>query len=121
MFMENLITAKKTEENGIIIFTFFWDLDETNARNVFENIHFEIWDFKQKKVIFNFKLLKYLNSKSLWYISEICSYLDENEWKFYICNCSNKIKEILKLVWVDYILPIVATQKDAIDLLKNIN
>ena len=116
--MGETLKAQKKEQDWILIFYFSWYLDETNSDAIFENIHKEIWDFTNKKVIFNFSWLTYLNSKSLWYISEIWVYLDESNGKFYITNCSDWIKNILSLIWIEKILNIVLTEEEAIKLIK---
>lgn len=116
--MEIFRKVEKKEVNWIMIFIFPWDIDETNVDEIFEHIHKDLWNFKEKKVIFNFIWVKYLNSKSLWYISQVCSIVDEEWWKMYISNCYDEVKEILNLVWIDYILPIVKTEEEAINLLS---
>ena len=51
--METLIEVNKKEENGIFIFEFTWELDETNADKTFKTIYDQIWDFEGKNIIFN--------------------------------------------------------------------
>jgi hypothetical protein len=43
--METLIEVNKKEENGITIFEFSGELDETNADKTFKKIYDEIGDF----------------------------------------------------------------------------
>ena len=113
--METLIEVNKKEENWIMIFEFSWELDETNADKTFKSIYDEIWDFKSKKIIFNLKWLKYLNSKSIWYIADVFSNIEDNNGKMYISNCSDWVKDILELVGITTIIPTVADKKDAVD------
>ncbi len=47
--METLIEVNKKEENGIIIFEFSWELDETNADKTFKSIYDEVGEFAGKK------------------------------------------------------------------------
>jgi anti-anti-sigma regulatory factor len=63
--METLIEIKKRDVNGVTIFDFTGELDETNADTTFTNIYEQIGDFAHQKIIFNLTGLKYLNSKSI--------------------------------------------------------
>lgn len=116
--MKNVLTLEKLD-NWVLIFEFSWYLDETNVWEVFESIHAELGDFINKKVIFDLQNLEYLNSRSLGSLYEIDSLLTDNWWKIYITNCNDKVKSILDLVWVDYLLPIVSTKEEALKLLLN--
>ena len=48
--METLIKINKSEEKGILIFEFSWELDETNADKTFKSIYEQIWEFENKKM-----------------------------------------------------------------------
>lgn len=112
--METLIEVKKSEQNGITIFTFNWELDETNADKTFTSIYSDIWNFNNKKIIFDLWWLKYLNSKSIWYIADIYSNIEENEWAMCICWCDEWVKDVLELVWITTIIPTVDSLEEAI-------
>jgi len=116
--METLIEVNKKDQDGIMIFEFKWELDETNADKTFASIYNEIWDFKNKKIIFNLKGLKYLNSKSIGYIADVFSNIEDNEGKMYISDCDEGVKDVLELVGITTIIPTVDTEKEA---LKEIN
>lgn len=116
--METLIEVNKKEQNWILIFEFSGELDETNADKTFTNLYNEIWSFSNKKIIFNLINLKYLNSKSIGYIADIYSNIEENEWKMYITNCDEWVKDILELVWITTIIPTVDTIEEAIKILS---
>jgi anti-anti-sigma factor len=58
--------------------------------------------------------LKYLNSKSIGYIADIYSNIEDNNWKMFISNCSEWVKDILDLVWITVIIPTVDDQDEAI-------
>ena len=116
--METLIEVNKKEENWVLIFQFNWELDETNADKTFKAIYDQIWDFKtNSKIIFNLSELKYLNSKSIWYIADVFSNIEDVEWKMYITNCSEWVKDILELVGIT---TIVHTLDDVSDALADI-
>lgn len=117
--METLIEVNKKEENWILIFEFTWELDETNADKTFNSLYNEIWDFSDKKIILNLKGLKYLNSKSIGYIADIFSNVEDNEWKMYISNCDEWVKDVLELVGITTIIPTVDSEKEAIEAIKN--
>ncbi len=112
--METLIEVNKKEENWIIIFEFTWELDETNADKTFKSIYEAIGDFGNKKIILNMSGLKYLNSKSIGYIADVFSNIEDNEWQMQITNCSEWVKDILELVGITTIVPTVDDEKDAI-------
>lgn len=119
--METFINIEHNEVDWILIFTFEWELDETNVDRIFKSLYLEIWDFTNKKVIFNFSKLKYINSKATWYIALYYSHIDEFWWKMYICWCSNTIMDILDLVWITKVADIIPTQDEAIEIAKNAN
>lgn len=112
--METIIEVNKKEVDWKVIFTFSWELDETNADKTFSSIYEEIWDFSSKKIIFNLKWLKYMNSKSIWYIADVFSNIEDNKWEMYITNCSEWVKDVLELVWITTIIPIADTEEDAL-------
>ncbi len=112
--METLIEVNKKEENGIIIFWLTWELDETNADKTFKHIYDSIWTFDNIKVILNLKGLKYLNSKSIWYIADLFSNIDENGWKMVISDCDEGVIDVLELVGITTIIDTVETEKEAI-------
>jgi len=116
--METLIKITKREEENILIFTFEWELDETNADNTFKDIYEQIGEFENKKIIFNMSGLKYLNSKSIGYIADVFSNIEDNEWEMYISNCDEGVKDVLELVWITTIIPTVDTEEEALSELK---
>jgi len=116
--METLIKITKREEGDILIFTFAGELDETNADNTFKDIYEQIGSFENKKIIFNMSELKYLNSKSIGYIADVFSNIEDNEWEMYISNCDEGVKDVLELVWITTIIPTVDTEEEALSELK---
>lgn len=116
--METLIEVNKKEENGITIFAFKWELDETNADKTFTGIYNEVGDFSGKKIIFDLGELKYLNSKSIGYIADIFSNIEENDGEMYICKCDEGVNDVLELVGITTIIPTVATLEEATEALS---
>ena len=116
--METLIKVEKTEEKGILIFEFSGELDETNADKTFKNIYEQIGDFEDKKIIFKLTNLKYLNSKSIWYIADVFSNIEENDSQMYISNGTDWVKDILELVWITQIIPTVDHVSEAISAMS---
>ncbi len=112
--METLIEVNKKEENGILVFEFSGELDETNADKTFKTIYDEIGGFENKKIVFNMSGLKYLNSKSIGYIADVFSNIEDNEGQMHISNCSEGVKDILELVGITTIVPTVDTEEEAI-------
>lgn len=114
--METLIEVNKKEENGILVFQFSGELDETNADKTFKSIYDQIGDFAANtKIIFNLSDLKYLNSKSIGYIADVFSNIEDVEGKMYITNCSEWVKDILELVGITTIVPTFDDIKEAIE------
>jgi len=112
--METLIEINKRQEGEVEIYDFTGELDETNADNTFTNIYEQIWDFSDKKILFNLSGLKYLNSKSIGYIADVFSNLEDNDGSMYISNCDEWVKDVLELVWITTIIPTVDTEEEAI-------
>lgn len=114
--METLIEVNKKEENWVLIFQFNWELDETNADKTFKVVYEQIGKITDTtKIIFNLSELKYLNSKSIGYIADVFSNVEDAGWKMYISNCSEWVKDILELVWITTIIPTVDDQKEALE------
>ena len=113
--METLIEVNKKDSNGVIIFEIAWELDETNADKTFKSIYEQIWEFEGKNIIFNLSGLKYLNSKSIGYIADVFSNIEDAGGQMYISNCSDWVKDILELVGITTIIPTVDTEKKALD------
>lgn len=113
--METLIEVKKRQEGSIIVFDFTGELDETNADKTFTNVYEQIGDFSDKKIIFNLTGLKYLNSKSIWYIADVFSNIEDNDGQMYISNCDEGVKDVLELVGITTIIPTVDTEKEALN------
>ncbi|NDK09474.1 anti-sigma factor antagonist [Candidatus Gracilibacteria bacterium] len=112
--METLIEVKKRQEGDIVIFDFAGELDETNADKTFTTIYEMIGEFTGKKIIFNLEGLKYLNSKSIGYIADVFSNLEDSEGEMYISNCDEGVKDVLELVGITTIIPTVDTEAEAI-------
>ena len=116
--METAIEINQKEEAGITIFEFAGELDETNADKTFTALYNDIGDFTDKKIIFNLHGLKYLNSKSIWYIADVFSNIEDNDGQMYISNCDEGVKDVLELVGITTIIPTVDTVEVAIQELS---
>lgn len=116
--METHIEVNKTLHEDIMIFLFTGELDETNADKTFGSIYEQIGDFSKKKILFNLEGLKYLNSKSIGYIADVFSNIEDNNGKMYISNCDEGVKDVLELVGITTIIPTVDTQAQALEALK---
>lgn len=112
--METLIEVVKKQEDDVTIFEFTWELDETNADSTFTSVYEQIGDFSDKKILFNLAGLKYLNSKSIGYIADVFSNLEDNDGRMYISNCDEGVKDVLELVGITTIIPTVDTQEEAL-------
>jgi len=106
---------KKRDAANVIIFDFIGELDETNADSTFTSIYEQIWDFTDKNILFNLAGLKYLNSKSIWYIADVFSNIEENDGQMYISNCDEGVKDVLELVGITTIIPTVDAEAEALE------
>lgn len=116
--METLMEVKLRKVDEVLVFDFVWELDETNADKTFTWIYEDIGNYRGKKIIFNFSGLKYLNSKSIWYIADVFSNLEENNGMMYITNCDEGVKDVLELVGITTIIPTLDTESEALTALK---
>ena len=85
-YMNTPIEIKSKNVQDAMIFEFHGELDETNADKTFTDIYSSIGDFKSKKIILNLVELKYLNSKSIGYIADIFSNLEDVGSKMALSN-----------------------------------
>ena len=102
--------TKQQNEDGSLEYFFTWELDETNADLTFEPFYKELKDFKWK-LIFDFKDLKYINSKTIGYLVDTFSNIEESWWEMYIRNCTWWIKDTLNFTWIDTIIPYIDEEK----------
>ena len=116
--MNTPIDIKKKSAGTIEIFEFHGELDETNADKTFTAIYNTIGDFTGKKVIFNLVGLKYLNSKSIGYIADIFSNIEDGNGQMYITDMTDEVKDTLELVGITSIINITATEQEAIAALN---
>lgn len=116
--METVIEVKKRENWQTVIFDFTWELDETNADKTFSSIYEQIGDFANKNILFNLMGLKYLNSKSIGYIADVFSNIEDNEGQMYISNCDEGVQDVLELVGITTIIPTVDTEEEALEAME---
>ena len=116
--METLIEVKRREAGDVIIFDFVGELDETNADKTFSTLYEQVWDFTWKKILFNLMGLKYLNSKSIGYIADVFSNLEDNEGLMHISNCDEGVRDVLELVGITTIIPTVDTEAEALEAMS---
>ncbi|EKE26407.1 MAG: hypothetical protein ACD_4C00302G0003 [uncultured bacterium (gcode 4)] len=112
--MNTPIEIKKKVIAWIEVFEFIGELDETNADKTFTAIYNSIWDFTWKKLIFNFSWLRYLNSKSIWYIADIFSNIEDWNWQMFLTNMLDEVKDTLELVWITSIITTYALESEAL-------
>lgn len=111
--MNTPIDIKKKSVAWVIVFEFVGELDETNADKTFTAVYNSIWDFTSKKLVFNFSWLKYLNSKSIWYIADIFSNIEDWNGQMFLTNMTEEVKDTLELVWITTIITTLDTEEEA--------
>ena len=113
-YMNTPIEIKSKNEQGAMVFEFHGELDETNADKTFTDIYSSIGDFKSKKIILNLVELKYLNSKSIGYIADIFSNLEDVGSKMALSNILPEVHDTLELVGILQIIPAFASEQEAV-------
>lgn len=99
--MSTLVTLdflKLTEYPDFQIVKFKGQIDESNLKEVIEQITPYADNPAVKALIFDFTDLEFLNSKVIGYIADLHSRLDEQERKLVISGASNDVTDILELV-----------------------
>lgn len=115
--MNTPIEVNAKNLNDVMVFEFHGELDETNADKTFTSIYNAIGDFSGKKVLFNLAGLKYLNSKSIGYIADIFSNIEDGNGKMAISNMTEEVKDTLELVGITTIIAIADTESDGIAMM----
>lgn len=105
--MKTNIEVNIKEDDNSLVYSFTWELDETNADSTFEPIDKALKEYNSKKVIFDFKTLKYINSKTIGYLIDIFSNIEDAWWEMFIRNCNWWIRDTLNFTWVDTIIPYI--------------
>lgn len=112
--MNTPIDIKKRTFWSVDVFEFIWELDETNADKTFTAIYNAIGDFAKKSIIFNMSGLKYLNSKSIGYIADIFSNIEDAAGQMFITNLTDEVRDTLELVWITTIITTLDTENEAL-------
>lgn len=112
--LTQLDVRKSSTDNGIRIFSFHGELDETNVDSTFPNIIADIGDFGNARTLFNFSELSYLNSKSIGYIADIAQRSEDGGGKFSICCLTAEVRDTLDLVGITNIIPVFDTEDAAL-------
>jgi anti-anti-sigma factor len=112
--MNTPIEIKHTQIQGVEVFEFHGELDETNADKTFTAIYNAVGDFTGKKILFNLIGLKYLNSKSIGYIADIFSHIEDGNGQMQLSNLGEEAKDTLELVGITTIIAVSATQEEAL-------
>lgn len=112
--MNTPIDIKRRTYSWVEVFEFIGELDETNADKTFTAVYNVIWDFSWKKIIFNLSGLRYLNSKSIWYIADIFSNIEDWNWQMFLTNMTDEVRDTLELVWITTIITSLDKEQEAL-------
>ncbi len=115
--MNTAIEVKTKQVGDVMVFEFHGELDETNADKTFTTIYNEIGDFAGKKVLFNLLGLKYLNSKSIGYIADIFSNIEDGNGKMCITNMTDEVKDTLELVGITTIVAVTDIEAEGLAMM----
>lgn len=116
--MNTPIDIKKKNIGSVDIFEFHGELDETNADKTFTAVYNTIGDFSGKKIIFNLLGLKYLNSKSIGYIADIFSNIEDGNGAMCITNMTEEVKDTLELVGITSIIATADTEEAGLSIVN---
>ena len=105
---------KHVTPEGVKVFAFLGELDETNVDSTFPAIISDIGGFENSRTLFDFSGLQYLNSKSIGYIADISQRTEEVGGKFALCSLSAEVHDTLDLVGITSILPIYGSEAEAV-------
>lgn len=89
---------------NLVILSFEWELDEQNTDSTFSKIYDRFWEFRDINILLDLSKLKYIDSKSIWYISDIFSKTEDRDNKTAIIGCQPGILDIFELVWITLII-----------------
>lgn len=112
--LTQLEVKKSSTNTGVKIFSFHWELDETNVDTTFPNIIADIGDFTGARILFNLIELKYLNSKSIGYIADIAQRTEDGKGKFALSNIGAEVRDTLDLVGITSIVPVFEAEDTAL-------
>ena len=112
--MNTAIEIKTKQVGDVTVFEFHGELDETNADKTFTSIYNSVGDFTGKKILFNLVGLKYLNSKSIGYIADIFSNIEDGNGQMCITNMTEEVKDTLELVGITTIVSIFNTENEGL-------
>ncbi|MDD2744967.1 MAG: STAS domain-containing protein [Candidatus Gracilibacteria bacterium] len=112
--MNTAIEIKTKQVGSVMVFEFHGELDETNADKTFTSVYNAVGDFTGKKILFNLVGLKYLNSKSIGYIADIFSNIEDGNGQMCISNMTEEVKDTLELVGITTIVSVTDTEAEAL-------
>lgn len=112
--MNTPIEIKTKAVGPVTVFEFHGELDETNADKTFTSVYNLVGDFTGKKIVFNLIGLRYLNSKSIGYIADIFSNIEDGGGAMYLTNMSEEVKDTLELVGITTIVSVADSEAEAI-------
>ncbi|MDD2565811.1 MAG: STAS domain-containing protein [Candidatus Gracilibacteria bacterium] len=112
--MNTPIDIKKRNYDKVEVFEFIGELDETNADKTFTAIYNAIGDFTGKILVFNFSGLKYLNSKSIGYIADIFSNIEDGNGQMFLTNMTDEVRDTLELVGITTIIETFNTEQEVL-------
>ncbi len=109
--MTTFASVEYQEIEGIFVFTFTGEIDETNADEIFKKIY-NI--FSGRFIIFNFSGLTYGNSKFLGYVASMYEYIWEKEGDMVICECGSAVSTMFDIAGIFLIIPATNTLEEAL-------
>jgi anti-anti-sigma factor len=111
------IQNNKTPD-GVYIFSFAGELDETNVDATMPGIIVTIGDFSGVRIVFDMARLTYLNSKSIGYIADISERIKSGNGKFALASLTPEVYDTLDLVGITSIVDVYTSQTEAISGVK---
>lgn len=111
------INIQLSQNIDVNIYIFQWELDTFNNDKTFDKLYTDLWNF-DKKIIFDFSNLTYIDSRSISYVFDIYDMVDKNWWKLFICNCNFQVRDVFELVWITTIIPCFDDIEEALEEIR---
>jgi anti-anti-sigma factor len=81
-----------------------------------------MWNIEKwnhSKYILNLSQIKYMNSKSIWYISSMYEFITDNQKMMHLVSDNKELTEILDMVWMKWYIPFYTTNEESIKEMKS--
>ena len=107
---------RTNREGGILIASTEGRVDGTNAREFDDALQAAISE-RDSALIMDLEALSYISSAGLRVLLTVAKTLQKRDGKFVVCSLSDPIKEVFEISGFDQIIPVHASQPEALTAL----